>query len=159
MIDLDQTFTPIGGGPTGLCVQCRMLAFRHTQHCNPACDEWPECAAGRTADHYHLFAVQDWGGTQECWHGENDKLSLADARKLADDMGRADTLSMSGDVEQGEREFGERFYELVSNNVAPGWEGIWVVPCDDPCRFEEVFDPFGTDAWGQPHWTPSRASD
>jgi hypothetical protein len=121
--------------------------------------------------HYHVIAVQDWGGSQEYYIGKDDPLTLTEAQQLADDMVRADTIYMSGgglDSDRaGEAEFGDRYHDLISTNVAPGWNAIWLVTCEQQCRFGEIFHgrtctECGTttppprdvrDVWGEPYWT------
>jgi hypothetical protein len=126
---------------------------------------WPEeddrppldPAEDEPADHSHVFAVQDHGGSQERWVGNDEKLTFADARKLADDMGHADTLVYrTGNGEQAARRYGDRLGELISSNVAPGWDGIWLTPCTSDCRFEQLFHEFGErESLSRPYWTPA----
>lgn len=92
-------------------------------------------------DHYHVFAVQDLGGTQEAWKMPQDdqKLTLEQARQLASDMKRADWLFRDGPAEFTDPrmaidEFGDRLYDLISDNVAPGWDAIFVVDCHGSCE-------------------------
>jgi len=33
---------------------------------------------------------------------------------------------------QAHTEFGDRLYELCSDNVNPGWEAIFIEPCQEP---------------------------
>jgi hypothetical protein len=127
--------------------------------------EWLACNVGEVdgnvltvADHYHVFAVQDWGGSQQWMRGTDDRLTRVGAEQLAAEMAQADTAAVSGDPDRFEAarlKFGdERFSELVSGNVCPGWNAIWLIDCGDLCRFEETFHKKQPHEWGEPHWTP-----
>jgi len=88
--------------------------------------------------HYHVVAAQDWGGSQEFWRlDKTDPLTKQEAEALADRMLEADLASQDGGEARvaSQRMFGAEWDELVSGNVAPGWDGIWVVPCDEPLEF------------------------
>ncbi|MFI9552633.1 hypothetical protein [Nonomuraea endophytica] len=123
-------------------------------------------AVGAT-DHYHVFAVQDWGGRQEFMRGERDRLTHEEAVQLVADMAEADTAytghHMAGVVSREQYEaiqekFGDRFSDLISTNMCPGWNGIWVIPCGQECTFEEVFA-LPPEEWpGKPHWKPGTDS-
>lgn len=120
-------------------------------------------------DHFHVTAVQDWGGSQERMYGFDDHLTRAEADQLAADMAEADAAYLGGpcdgtDIaryEAAREKFGERFGELVSGNVCPGWNAIWVTPCGDPwaspdgdsCQFKTLMGS-RPEAWGKPFWTP-----
>lgn len=119
------------------------------------------------ADHFHVFAVQDWGGSQEFLRGFDERLSYADAVQLVTDMAEADTAytghHMAGttsaeDYEAVQRKFGDRFDDLISGNVCPGWDGIWIIPCVPDCAFQELFDMPAHEWSGDPHWTPGTNS-
>jgi len=45
-----------------------------------------------TDEHFHVFGVQDYGGSREEWTGWNDRLTRAQAEALASDMLKADQL-------------------------------------------------------------------
>ena len=107
-----------------------------------------------TAAHYHVFAVQDLGGTQECWRGWDDKFAAGEVSQHVNDVIRADVLRETCRWEIGIAEFGEdRYYALVSDNVAPGWDKVVAVGCADPCRFEDLF----REQW-EPH-SPNTRND
>ena len=40
--------------------------------------------------HYHVFAVQDLGGSQESWTGWDDQFTAAEANQHLNDIVRAD---------------------------------------------------------------------
>lgn len=128
----------------------------------------PDLAAAlAAAAHYHVFAVQDWGGSQERWTGEDTPMSRDAARKHADDMARADHL-VYGDhgsiaaheraMDEAEREYGDRLRDLTSGNICPGWEAIWIRACAEPCRFDDLFSQAKADAYRprgerpEPYW-------
>lgn len=107
-----------------------------------------------TAEHYHVFAVQDWGGSQEWIKGWDDQLTIKEARQFLADMIRADNARTPDEVAALIAEFGEdRFYDLVSTNVNPGWEAMWITGCQHTCRFAEQFD-LVPNGLGDPTWTP-----
>ena len=88
--------------------------------------------------HYHVIALQNWSGRYEYARGENQPITLTQARQHANDMIRANTIYMSGNSAL-ETEFGDRFHNLISTNVNPSWNSIWIVGCGEPCRFQETF--------------------
>ncbi|MFI6299568.1 hypothetical protein ACIBEJ_48795 [Nonomuraea sp. NPDC050790] len=118
------------------------------------------------ADHYHVVAVQDWGGRQEFMRGEPAHLTHEEAVQLVVDMAEADAAytghHLAGVVSREQYEavqekFGDRFSELISTNMCPGWNGIWIIPCGQDCTFDEVFA-LPPEEWpGKPYWTPSSA--
>lgn len=116
------------------------------------------------SDHFHVMAVQDWGGSQEYGRGWDDQLSRADAEQMTADIVECDTAyagfcgsnaGMAFDsYEAARQKYGdERFSELASTNVAPGWDAVWVVKCEQSCRFEDLFHGKRPEQWGEPLWT------
>lgn len=89
--------------------------------------------------HYHVFAVQDLGGSQESWTGWDDQFTAAEANQHLNDIVRADVMSQNGHAAEARAEFSERYSDLVSDNVAPGWDRVIAVCCAEPCRFGELF--------------------
>jgi hypothetical protein len=73
-------------------------------------------------------------------------------------MVRADTWFHQIDPFAAIGEYGvDRLRDLVSTNVAPGWEAVWLVPCDDqPCRFPEIKKSH-SNTFGEPYWTAQPA--
>ena len=105
--------------------------------------------------HHHVLAVQDWGGSQERFIGIPEALTRDQAGQLVADMAEADRLVYElGHTEAAERLFGERVPDLISGNVCPGWEAMWIVSCATKCRYSEVSEQ-GPQAWGDPEWSPS----
>jgi hypothetical protein len=110
-------------------------------------------------DHYHVIAIQDWGGSQEYWRGSDEHYTQAQARQFADDAIRADDLWWSKlDFDRLEAEFGERWHELISSNVNPGWEAVFIVDCPTECRFDELFSSNWRE-FGEPYWTAGAPID
>lgn len=104
-------------------------------------------------NHYHVVAVQDHGGSQEYWRawggspgspGNDGVLGETDARVLARNVAACDVVSTHfGGTEVFEaalENLGDRFFDLASSSVAPGWEQIWIVGCDHECRSDGLFD-------------------
>jgi hypothetical protein len=118
----------------------------------------PASPAGASTGHSHVLAVQDWGGSQEYWRGWDDNLTLADAEQLARDAVRADSLWWQHQGEQPDatdrldRELGDRWPDLISTNLCPGWSAIWIVDCREPCEWSAENDPGDLRPW----WTAGR---
>src|SRR5580693_3022298 len=89
--------------------------------------------------HYHVFAVQDLGGSQESWTDWDDHFTAAEANQHLNDIFRADVMSQNGHAAEARAEFGERYSDLVSDNVASGWDRVIAVCCAEACRFGELF--------------------
>ena len=107
-----------------------------------------------TAAHYHVFAVQDWGGSQESWRGWDDKWSSAEAREHLLDLLICDMANHPEHQAALIERYGEdRYCELTSDNVAPGWEAIWIAGCTKECDFKGQFDRAETRRLGEPTWT------
>lgn len=110
-----------------------------------------------TADHWHVYAIQDEYGSTEYRRGWDDRLTETQARALAGDVIRVDTAYLYGWDEFNElrAEYGDdRITELVSTNVNPGWDGIWVLGCYGPkCRFHDVVHSLPDLC--EPYWRPS----
>lgn len=113
------------------------------------------------AGHYHVLAAQDLGGSHEWLRGWEEPLSLADAKQLVADMIRADRVAhwsrthAEAEAALGKlrSEFGDRYQELVSTNVNPGWEAIWITYCShDNCVADLVFGGGDWREW-EPYWT------
>jgi hypothetical protein len=94
-----------------------------------------------TETHYHVLCVQDLGGSQEYWHGWDDKDTREKAEDRAQDAINADqaigpggTVANADDYEEFERKYrakyGDDWDHLCSTNVNPGWEAIFIQPCD-----------------------------
>ena len=110
--------------------------------------------------HHHVVAVQDLGGTQERWFAPaqtvDDYWTRQQAEQLAHDMIEADTAyagrGRSGmDIaawDAAHAKFGDRLHELISGNVAPGWDAIYIVDCADPCSWD-----INQPVTGEPWWT------
>jgi hypothetical protein len=64
-----------------------------------------------SANHYHVIADQDWGGSQEYSTGNTEPLTLETALQFADDTIRADAPNRPG--------------------------AVWVVECADPCSIND----------------------
>lgn len=107
--------------------------------------------------HHHVIAVQDWGGSQERTYGYPDPLTRDEGERLAADMAEADRLVYElGHSEAAYRLYGDRVPDLISGNICPGWEAIWLLPCADQCQFEKAFEQDPA-SWGEPHWRPTAA--
>ena len=111
---------------------------------------------------YHLMAVQDWGGSQEWWVDWPVHLTRADAEAIAADMADADRAYLSGDLDDylaGEAryspKYGDDWHKLISTNVCPGWDAIFIERCPETCKGTyggELSDPF----WRPAPSTPTR---
>jgi len=115
--------------------------------------------AGAVDVGYHLMAVQDWGGSQEWWRDWHTHLSRAGAEAVARDMVDADGLREVGTPEAWDdaeakysAKYGEHWHDLMSTNVCPGWEAIFVMPCPDTCQGDYCGE------LGTPFWTPARSA-
>lgn len=99
-------------------------------------------------DHFHVVAVQDWGGSQEYWRGWDDKWTREEAEAHAGDMLIADRLvNELGEHDLARHVFGDRLHKLEPTNAGHlGWDAIWVEPCEPDCNWtvdeEPVTDPF-----------------
>lgn len=108
--------------------------------------------------HHHVMAVQDWGGSQEFWRSWDDQWTCEQAMAHAAAMADADSAYVSGDVDRymaAREKYGDdRFSDLISGNVCPGWNAIWVISCPDDCLWDliELEDIQGLKPW----WTPAR---
>ena len=124
------------------------LAYLHA-----ATDE-PECPAPQVIDepdtqsHYHVYAVQDWGGSQEYWRYETGKLDYDQAEIHAMLMVVIDSANRGIDL-AGEWQWADELRGYASTNISPGWEAIWITPCID---FAAECDPHNTSKLGEPWW-------
>jgi len=111
-----------------------------------------------TPDHYHVFAVQGLCHAYECWRAFDDKFTKAEASQHVNDVIGADALGHAGCEDVGISEFGEdRFWDLVSDCVAAGWDDVVSVACSDPCRFDDLFTETVDSAHGWPRVEGSAA--
>lgn len=100
------------------------------------------------AGHYHVIAVQDWGGTQESWCGHDDQWTHAQAVEHATAMVDADRLWwQESRFHEAQEKYGERLWDLISDNVAPGWDALWIVACGQPCAWDMSNTPEGEPWW------------
>jgi len=105
--------------------------------------------------HFHVFAVQDWGGSSEHWRHWEEPWSYDDAITHGIMMIFADHGLQLPPQFNG-MAYGishKRFRELASTNISPGWNAIWIEKCAEPCC---------VDCWvpadlGEPWWTPEAA--
>jgi hypothetical protein len=89
--------------------------------------------------HYHVVAIHDWGGSQQCDHVWDDHWTQDQAKGFADHVIKADS---SWDVDLSTPAFSYDYFELKSCNVAPGYNAVWIVACESTgrdCR-NELFD-------------------
>lgn len=101
-------------------------------------DEQVTDADEGAAERFHVSAVQDWGGTQEHWKVWDGHFTRAEAETIGIDMLIADSAIREGTPEwycRVERKYsavyGERWHDLVSGNVAPGWDAVFIDSCED----------------------------
>jgi len=119
-----------------------------------------------TTTHYHVLAVQDYGGRQEYWKGEDAKMNLAAAEQLARDMAEADTAYVGAHCtgmdldawEAAKHKYGDRLSDLISTNVNPGWEAIFIRPCEEAgeCDLWRDISSRYEASYPEPWWTPSK---
>jgi hypothetical protein len=118
--------------------------------------------------HYHVLCIQDVGGSQEYGIGWDRKSTLAEAEEIARDAIEADRGNREGwyegmptydELEARYRpKYGDDWKDLYSTNVNPGWEAIWIRPCDQDgecdiwCDAASRYDGHYPEPW----WTPSR---
>lgn len=101
--------------------------------------------------HHHVIAVQDWGGSQEYFRGEPDPLTREQAEQLVTDMADADRLTRELDRwDEAERKYGDRLDDLVSSNVCPGWDAMWITTCGMRCAFDDIWG--RREKLGDPVW-------
>jgi hypothetical protein len=119
--------------------------------------------------HYHVLCFQDFGGSQEYATGCERKFTMAAALELARDAVEADLPNRIGgyhpdfpeetDPDALEARFrpkyGDEWTELMSSNVAPGWEAIFIMPCDQAGECDIWRDYADRYNW-TPWWTPSQ---
>jgi hypothetical protein len=122
-----------------------------------------------TDQHYHVLCFQDFGGSQEYAIGWNRKLTTAEALDLAKDAVDADLPNRIGsyhpdfpketDWDALEAKFkpkyGDEWTDLMSSNVAPGWEAIFITPCDQDGECDIWRGEESRYQW-TPWWTPAR---
>lgn len=114
---------------------------------------------------FHVLAVQDWGGSHEYWRLCSTHLDESSARQFADDAVRADAPNRDDwwddhsleDYETLKAEFAaDRWEDLISDNVNPGWNAVWLFECGTWCQ-SAVLAPFPglIDSLPDTHWCDS----
>lgn len=122
----------------------------------------PAGVAAQGPEHYHVLCVQDLGGTQECWRGWDEKRTRAEAEELARDAIEADRPNREGwnetTWEDNERKlqpkYGDDWTDLCSDNVAPGWQAIFIRPCAQTGECDIWRDDADRHTW-EPWWMPN----
>lgn len=101
------------------------------------------------AQHWHVFAIEDWGGSLERVKGWDEPMTEDKARTLADDIVKADTLRgtpIDCDVLEANptwkrlrATYGDNLDELTSSPCGP-WQATWLIPCFEPdhCRYSDI---------------------
>jgi hypothetical protein len=96
-----------------------------------------------TDQHYHVICIQDFGGTQESGKAWEDQRTWDQAVEFARDCIEADTGNRVGWYHQDHMpatdedhvyakfsaKYGDKWNELLSDNVAPGWDAVFIRPC------------------------------
>jgi len=113
--------------------------------------------------HYHVLCFQDFGGSQEYAIGSDRRLTCAEALDLAKDAVEADRPNREGwdggtweDLEaRYAPKYGADWTDLLSTNVAPGWEAVFLLPCDQTRVCDIWRDEENRYQW-TPWWTPAQ---
>jgi hypothetical protein len=107
--------------------------------------------------HYHVTAVQDWGGSQEYEVVWNDELDLTAARRLADNMVRADTWFHQIDPFAAIGEYGvDRLRDLVHQRRSRLGSRL-ACPLRRPAVPVPGNKKSHSNTFGEPYWTAQPA--